>query len=292
MLVAAATQLSEFKAIASTRLSQGLSGPISQIALGLAGAGAPGLAIGFVIGQSSGTLLLLKRVVARCPALWRRRALGRRIAITARRYAEFPLITSWSRLIDMAGSGPILYPMLAGFYGTEVAGYLFLAERVVMRPLLMISTSLLQVFVGEAGKAARNDPALLMRRFRQVVTWQFVLSAAWIIAINVAAIWVFGLLFGARWQAAVPFLPACGLMYLALVVVHPVCTALQLLQRHGAAAAWQCGRFILVAGGLLLAHRLGASALGALWVAAITQAAACTGLLGLIAFFIKRIQQP
>jgi O-antigen/teichoic acid export membrane protein len=290
MLVAAATQLGEFQAIASTRLSQGLSGPISQIVLGLAGAGAPGLAIGFVIGQSSGTLLLLKRVIERCPRSLRQRR--RRLAAVAMRYAQFPLITSWSRLIDMAGSGPILYPILASCYGGDVAGYLFLAERVVMRPLLMISTSLLQVFIGEAGRAARNDPRLLMRRFKQVVGWQFVLSAGWIVAINIVAIWMFGTLFGARWQAAVPFLPACGLMYLALVVVHPVSTALQLLERHGAAACWQGIRLIAVIAGVLAAYHAGASALDTLWVAAITQAVACAGLVGLIAFYIKRIQLP
>ena len=292
MLVAAATQLGEFKSIASTRLSQGLSGPLSQIVLGLAGAGAPGLAIGFVIGQSSGTLLLLRRVMASCPTLLSQRFLRRRIVAAAKRYVRFPVITSWSRLIDMAGSGPILYPMLAGFYGGDVAGYLFLTERVVMRPLLMISTSLLQVFIGEAGRAARNDPTLLMRRFKQVVGWQFALSAGWIVAVNIVAIWAFSTLFGARWQAAVPFLPACGLMYLALVVVHPVSTALQLLERHGVAASWQCVRLVVLIGGELAAFHLGASALDALWVAAITQAVACAGLVGLIAFFIKRIQVP
>ena len=43
IMVAVATRLGAFKDIASTRLSQGLTGPVSQILLGLWGAGAPGL---------------------------------------------------------------------------------------------------------------------------------------------------------------------------------------------------------------------------------------------------------
>ncbi len=44
--------------------------------------------------------------------------------------------------------------------------------------------------------------------------------------------------------------------------------------------------------GVLAAYHAGASALDTLWVAAITQAVACAGLVGLIAFYIKRIQLP
>jgi hypothetical protein len=65
-----------------------------------------------------------------------------------------------------------------------------------------------------------------------------------------------------------------------------------LLERHGAAACWQGIRLIAVIAGVLAAYHAGASALDTLWVAAVTQAVACAGLVGLIAFYIKRIQLP
>ena len=62
IMVALATRSGAFKEIARTRISQGISGPVSQILLGLAGAGTPGLVAGYVIGQSSGTALPFSRL--------------------------------------------------------------------------------------------------------------------------------------------------------------------------------------------------------------------------------------
>jgi O-antigen/teichoic acid export membrane protein len=105
VMVAAATRMGAFRAIASTRLSQGLSGPLSQILFGMLGAGAPGLALGFVIGQSSGTLLLFSRVVLGSARLmpvvsWRG------VLTVARRYAKFPLeISAFGQLVSIARHG-------------------------------------------------------------------------------------------------------------------------------------------------------------------------------------------
>jgi hypothetical protein len=76
----------------ATRISQGLSGPLSQFGLGLLGFGAPSLVTGFVIGQSSGTFLLFSRVDPRSPGVlaaisWRGKEGGRaaRRAVSAAR---------------------------------------------------------------------------------------------------------------------------------------------------------------------------------------------------------------
>jgi O-antigen/teichoic acid export membrane protein len=289
VMVAAATRLGAFRDIAATRLSQGLFGPISQILLGLVGLGAAGLAIGLVIGQSSGTLLLSRRVRALSPGLaraisWR----GVRAAVV--RYRRFPLFASWARLLDMAGSGTILFLVVASCWSGEIAGFMFLTERVISRPLLMVSTSLLQVFVGEAGLAVHNDPARLRWRFRQVVGRQFLLAAGWILIANVLANWVFPVLFGAEWAGAVPYLRALSPAYLALAVLHPVSTSLQLLERQVLAAVWQAARLVFVVGGALLAWRFGSSVLTALWISSLAQVAACAAMLVLIAAAIERAQ--
>ena len=195
VMVAAATRLSAFRHIAWTRISQGLSGPIAQIVLGLSGAGAPGLAIGFIVGQSSGTGMILSQVLMAEPRLgpsvsWRG------IWGVMLRYAKFPLFASWSRILEMAGSGSVLFLVFSAFYSPEIAGYMFLTERVIARPLLIVSTSLLQVFTGEAGQAVLREPARLRRRFWQVLPRQFVLAAGWIGLANLAAGWSFPALFG------------------------------------------------------------------------------------------------
>jgi O-antigen/teichoic acid export membrane protein len=289
VMVAAATRVNAFRQIAWTRISQGLSGPISQIALGLLGAGAPGLAIGFVIGQSSGTFLLFSRVILKSPSL--RAALSwRGVTDVVRRYARFPLFASWSRILDMAGSGPILFLVFSTCYSSEIAGYMFLTERVIARPLLMVSTSLLQVFTGEAGRAVQTDPTRLKRRFWQVVPRQFLLAASWIIVANLVAGWAFPVLFGHQWAASIPYLRALSVAYLAQAVLHPVSSALQIMERQVLAAVWQAGRLVLVLASVMVAWRLGWSAVTALWLASLAQLVACVTMLALIAWSIHQIE--
>jgi O-antigen/teichoic acid export membrane protein len=290
VMVAAATRISAFREIAWTRISQGLSGPISQIALGLLGAGAPGLAIGFIVGQSSGTFLLFSRVILKSPSL--RMALSwRGVKDVVRRYARFPLFASWSRILDMAGSGPILFLLFSACYSSEIAGYMFLTERVIARPLLMVSTSLLQVFTGEAGQAVQTDPARLKRRFRQVVPRQLLLAASWIVVANLAAGWVFPVLFGHQWAAAIPYLRALSVAYLAQAVLHPVSTSLQIMERQALAAAWPAGRLVLVLATVITAWRAGLPAVTALWLASLAQLVACGMMLVLISWSIGQIER-
>jgi O-antigen/teichoic acid export membrane protein len=288
IMVAVATWAAAFKDIARTRISQGLTGPISQILLGLVGGGTPGLVVGYVIGQSSGTLLLFVRVVLRQRELlagitWDG------IVAAARRYMHFPLFASWARVLDQAGSGAILFVLFSACYSSEIAGFMFLSDRVIARPLLLVSTSLLQVFTGEAGRAVNHDPAMLRRRFYQVVPLQALFSTCWILLANAVAGWAFPLLFGADWAAAIPYLRALSLAYLGLAVLHPVSTTLQMLEHQVIAAVWQASRLLLVVVAVLLPWYTGASAVTALWTSSIIQAACVLAMFALIVVSIERL---
>jgi O-antigen/teichoic acid export membrane protein len=188
----------------------------------------------------------------------------------------------------MAGSGTVLYLLFSAYYSPEIVGYMFLGERVIARPLLMVSSSLLQVFAGEAGRVARDDPATLDRRFRQVVPGQLLFALTWIVPVNLLAYWAVPLLFGGPWLAAVPYLHALSLSYLALTVLHPVSTTLQMLNRQMLAAAWQVLRLVLLITAAVLSRHFGLPAVEALWICSAVQAAACIGMLATMAICIHR----
>jgi O-antigen/teichoic acid export membrane protein len=206
-----------------------------------------------------------------------------------KRYINFPLYASWARLLDVAGSGDVLFVLFSACFSPNIAGFMFLAERVVVRPLLIVSTSLLQVFTGEAGRAVSQDQALLRRRFRQVVLGQFLLAAAWILGTNLAASYVFPLLFGAAWVDAIPYLRALSPSYLVHMVLHPVSNTLQVLERQTISALWQICRLALVVASVLLPWQAGMSALGALWITSLVQVVCCLILLVVMAGLIKEI---
>jgi O-antigen/teichoic acid export membrane protein len=286
IVVAAATRAATFREIAGTRISQGLTGPLSQLVLGVLGAGTPGLIIGYVIGQSSGTVLLLSRIIRRQRDLLRRIS-WRGIAIVAHRYAGFLVYASWARLLDMA-DGMALFLLFAALYSSDAVGFMFLSERVIMRPLTIVSTSLLQVFTGEAGRAVSQDPAQLRRRFYQVVPRLFALAAASIMLGNLVATWAFPLFFGAAWAGAIPYLRALSLAGVLQAVLHPVSTTLQMLEYQLTAAAWQIGRLALVIAGVWLPWRAGLSAVGTLWIVSSVEAGCCLLLLALMLWAIEQ----
>jgi O-antigen/teichoic acid export membrane protein len=285
-----ATRANAYKAIARTRLAQGVVGPTSQIGLALLGAGAPGLLIGSILGQSAGTFGLFGKVAAGKRELLRAVSWPRMKA-QAKRFRQFPLVGSWAALIDAVGSSQLLYLLITTTYSARIAGFIFLAERVVSRPLSIIGTSILQVFVGEAGKTITSDPALLKRRFYQLVSRQFVMATGWIILANLVAILLFPVMFGEEWRDGVPYLQAISIAYLAQAVVLPVFHTLQLLERQRMAAAWQIGRLILTVGIFSAGVALDFSAPAVIAAYSVGQAAACAILLVLMARSINQIQQ-
>jgi O-antigen/teichoic acid export membrane protein len=183
----------------------------------------------------------------------------------------------------------VLYILFSAYYPSEIVGYMFLAERVIARPLLMVSSSLLQVFSGEAGRTVRHDPNALARRFWQVVPGQLLFALIWIVPVNLSANVAVPLLFGTAWVAAIPCVHALSLAYLALAVLHPVSATLQLLNRQKLAAAWQMSRVAILVSATVAAQRYGLSAVAALWVCSTIQALACGGMLATMAVCIHRV---
>ncbi len=289
MLNFVATRAGAFKTIARTRITQGLAGPGSQITMGLMGFGTVGLALGFVIGQSTGTALLFSRLVLAQGEVFTQVTLRGMIDV-ARRYVRFPLVSSWSALLEEACGGSVVSILIASLFSPLIAGFMLLSDRVVGRPLLMLSTSLLQVFVGEAGHAISDDPAKLQRRFWQVVTQQFALTAVWVVIANLLALFAFPILFGANWSAAAVYLIALSGAYLAQSTLHPVSHTLQLLQKQFTAAGLQAVRLVLIVASIVLPWRTGLSAVQALWVYSGVQIVMCSAILAVMGRSIRKVQ--
>lgn len=285
-----ATRAGAYRPIAKTRLAQGVVGPTSQIVMALFGLGAPGLLAGSILGQSAGTFGLFGSMFTGRTELLHAISWQRMKAL-ALRYRQFPLVASWAALIDAIGGSQLLYLLIGATYSARIAGFIFLAERVVSRPLAIIGTSILQVFVGEAGKTVDSDPAQLKRRFNQVVIRQAALAALWIVLANIMAVLLFPIMFGEEWRDGVPYLQAISLTYLAQAAIMPVFHTLQILEKQKMAAAWQIGRLIVTVGAFFGAIALG---LPAPWVIAAysaAQAVACVVLLLMMAHSIQQVQR-
>jgi O-antigen/teichoic acid export membrane protein len=214
-----------------------------------------------------------------------------RMSALAWRYRRFPMIASWAALIDTAGGNQLLFLMVSTVYSARIAGFIFLADRVVARPLTLIGTSILQVFVGEAGRTASTDPAKLQARFYQVTSRQFLLAAAWILLCNIAATALFPTIFGADWTDAVIYLRAMSIGYLAQLVVMPVFHTLQILEKQALAAVWQLGRLLLILSVFAIAIHEDLTAPWAVFSYSAAQALSSALLFAIMAREIQRLQR-
>jgi O-antigen/teichoic acid export membrane protein len=149
---------------------------------------------------------------------------------------------------------------------------------------------MLQVFMGEAGRAARSAPAQLRRRFRQILARQFAIALVWVLIVDLAAQICFSWLFGPTWGDAVPYLQALSIAFLGQALVQSVQHTMQVLNRQVQAAVWQVGRMVGVTGGIVICWYAHVSALETILVYSVLQSAFSVALLTLMAVTIERIQ--
>ena len=271
-LIYLATYQHAFRTIAQTKLYQGVAGPVSQIGLGLLHGGTWGLIGGFIIGQSAGSTNLFRKVALEWPAL--RKVTPARMLAVARRHRRFPLLSTWPALVSALGSSSLLQIVVPALFSTEIAGFLFLSDRIIARPLLLISTSILQVFMSEIGSLKFGNPDSLRRRFLQLTAAQSVIVGGWLLVANLLADRALPILFGEKWAGVAPYLHVLSIAYFPQMVLHALSNTLQILDRQGLNAVWEVCRLALIVLVFFAGHRYGWSALKTITLYAVGQAGA------------------
>ena len=285
-----ATQQSAFGVISKTKISQGVAGPITQVGLGLLNGSAWGLLAGFIVGQSTGISQLFSALVLKSPDTMKMIS-WQKMRVLAKRYIHFPLISSWSGVINAAGTSYFLLIIVPIMYSTTIAGFIFLTDRIIGRPLLLISTSILQVYVGETSKSLTTNPAAIRSRFLQLAKYQFIIVSVWLILLNLLAAPLFPLVFGETWAATVSYLQVLSIAYLPQMVVHALIHTLQILEKQALSAVWEIGRLAAIIGAFVVSYFMGFNALEALLLYSICQAISQIVLFILMYQSIQSIQK-
>ncbi len=284
-----AVRTKAFPEIARMRLTQGVALVTVQIGAGLLRAGAPGLLVGDVTGRVMGSTRLAR-------GAWREHAAAFRsitrpgIAAAASRYRRFPIYSSGSALLATLGlQAPVL--LLAAYYGTEVSGQYALAARICAVPLTLVAVAVGQVFVAEAARLARGDPALLRSLFVRTTRTLAIVAIGPAILAMVLAPLVFRLIFGEGWPAAGLYVAILVPTYTIEFVTASTGDILYVLERQGLHLRREVLRFFLIGGAVPLAAALGLDAPGAVVISSVAGALAYT-LYGVISWRAVRAHRP
>lgn len=277
MLSSWAVRRHRYSTLATTRFAQGSGLVVSQVLFGWMGIGAVGLALADAVGRSAGIVRLVRDVLLERTHLGPIRWAG--IFAALKRYRNFPLISTWSALINTAGfSVPLM--LFANYCGAHVLGFVALVERVLDAPKTLIGQAVSQVFVSEGARLAASDPQELRHFFRKLLVRQAMIGLVPLIIVLAAGPILFGLVFGPRWATAGEYARVFAFMSYAAFLAWPFSLTLTMLEHQKVQFAWDVGRLILSTGAIEIAHRFTAAPTNVL--AAYVTAMACCYLIHLI----------
>ena len=256
-----AVRFRDFRGLATSRISQSVVTVGIQVGGGAAGAGAPGLLTGDVLGRTSAGARLSLGSVRKLMGNARHTSRAR-LRWTARRYRRFPLIGSWPTLVNAIGfEAPLL--LVVVFYGATTGGLFGFAQRLIGAPVALLVLAVSQVFVAEAADRARAKPEELVALFRRTLRRLAYICIPLLAVVAVVAELLVGTVFGDEWHEAGTYILILSPLYAAQLLSSPLGGTLDVLERQDLLFIREVARIALLTLAIGVAVLLGLSALWA-----------------------------
>lgn len=282
ILINWAVRTKNFSEIAALRLTQAVALVTVQVGLGVVGLGAAGLLFGDVAGRISGSSRLA-RTAWRTNAAAFRRVSRAGIVTVARRYRRFPIFSSPSALLNALGLQIPLLSLVA-FYGAAAGGRYALADRACSIPLALVAGAVGQVYLAEAARNARGQPAAVRGLFLRTTRSLALIAIGPAALLALLAPLLAGPVFGPTWSETGLFVAILAPMYFVAFVTAATGDTLYVLERLDLQLVREVVRLAFLGGAVPLAAVLGLSAIGA--IALLSAAGFLTYILyGLISWY-------
>jgi lipopolysaccharide exporter len=252
-----------FGRIARTKLSQGVGQVVAQVGFGLAGTGAPGLLVGDVIGRVAGggglALLALRgRPFARVTAA--------SLASAAGRYRRFPLLTTWSGLLNV-GSLQLPSILFSAGFGAAAAGLYALSYKTLVLPTMLVGQAVGQVFLSRAAGVAR-EPERLRTLTERTALALFGGGLPVFCLVAFAGPQLFATVMGNRWEEAGRYAQVLAPWFAVWLVSNPLSGLLTVREWQASAVGFSACEFALRLAALLIGARRGSPMLAVVLLSA------------------------
>ncbi|RFU64882.1 lipopolysaccharide biosynthesis protein [Peribacillus glennii] len=219
ILNAWALRKEDYQSISKAKLIMNGSQISAQIMLGFSQLGLIGLLIGEVMGRIAGTLGYLKLLKKDEVPL--KQLNMKELKKVTKRYKSFPLISSWSALLNSLGNQlPTFF--LAAHFDPKTAGWFFLAQKILTVPEGLLGFSAQQVYLSQSAQQARASPERFMSFFWDTIKKMFVMGIIVIGMIAFIAPYAVKIVFGQQWSEAGDFLQILSILYLMKIIVNPL----------------------------------------------------------------------
>lgn len=247
-----------YRAIGRRNLLQSVALVATQVGAGAAGLRSGGLILGLAVAQLTSALSLLRGSGLRTPDSEASHRLAT-LQHLARRYRHFPLLLAPSGLLNVMGLQlPVV--LIAYWYGSSVAGWVGLTQRVLSLPVMLLGSAIAQVYLAELARAARHDFARARQLFSTASRRLLAIALPLGLALVLLARFLFERVFGDQWLTSGRYAQALAPSLVAQLVATPVSQTLIVFGRQRAQLCWDAARLLVILAAVSICHLAQASA--------------------------------
>lgn len=246
--------------------AQGLGQTVTQLVSGIFGATTTGL----LASLGAGYALSLGGMTGRGGLAKRPKPRLRLMVGVLSRYRRFPLVFSWSALLNSVGQHAPLV-IVSALFGQLEVGLFALCIRVLASPVAVIGQALGKVFQAESAEDIRNATPALHRRVRHTAVLLAGCASPLVIAVLLFGPQLFSVAFGNPWAVAGEYARYLVLSYLLQFIASPLSSLLLLTESQGVQLSWDISRTMLVIVAPLVVHESGGDAQAVIMAIATSQ---------------------
>ncbi|MCI0559444.1 MAG: oligosaccharide flippase family protein [Nitrososphaera sp.] len=222
------TRRTHYKRLAVSKVLQSLATLGAQITAGLANLGSAGLAGGRVCGPFMAASFLAIQMWRDDRSLIRSAMTVPGILKAAKENSGFPKYNAPQNLINSLSRASIPYT-LAPFFGVEIVGFYYLAERVLRTPSILVTGSIRTVFYQRASEL-HNQGKSFYRLLISTFAALFSMGITPLILLLFFGPEIFTIVFGAEWHRAGIFTQWLANWWFLAFVAGPAVETLTILQ--------------------------------------------------------------
>jgi O-antigen/teichoic acid export membrane protein len=156
---------------------------------------------------------------------------------TLKEYKDFPLINSLHAFTDIFITQFLLYWVISSYFGFLELGLFAMMNKYVKAPIILVSTSVSQLFYVEAGKAI-NQGASLFPIVKKTVRTSVLFAIPFTIVLLVLGPWIFKIYLGTKWEAAGVYAQSLAPMLFLYFILSPISGLPILLNKQKGAFAF------------------------------------------------------
>jgi O-antigen/teichoic acid export membrane protein len=146
-----------------------------------------------------------------------------------KRYQKFPIVSTWSALLNTLSTQlPTL--MLSMFFSTTIVGYYALGYRTLSLPSLLVGTSIAQVFFQRASEARIHGlfSIVVEKTFQRLIMF----GMFPLLVISISGGILFTAVFGPKWTEAGVYAQILAPWVLFVFISSPISTLINILEKQ------------------------------------------------------------